>query len=57
MGVDDIALAAVLGCVFSDDCREDVANYIENLHDDEYDTYHNNHDGSNPDYEVNKKVK
>lgn len=56
MGLEDVGLAIIIGCAFSDDCREDVANYIENLHDDEHDTYHNNHDGSNPNYEVNKKV-
>lgn len=56
-GWDDVALAVVLGCAFSDDCREDVSNYVHNLHDDEHDTYHNNHDGSSPGYEVNKNIK
>ncbi|MCG2726379.1 MAG: hypothetical protein L6420_09060 [Elusimicrobia bacterium] len=51
------AWGAVFGCIYSSECREDVSNYINGLHDDEHDTYHNNHDGSNPNYEVNKKVK
>lgn len=56
-GLGDVAAGAVFGCLFSSECREDVVDYVNNLHDDEHDTYHNNHDGSNPDYEVNKKVK
>jgi len=56
-GLEDVAAAAVFGCLFSSECRDDVADYVNNLHDDEHDTYHNNHDGSDPDYEVNKKVK
>ncbi len=57
MGREDIGVAVVLGCVFSDDCRKDAADYVNNLHDDEHDTCHNNSGGSNPNYEVNKRVK
>lgn len=51
------AWGAVWGCVYSSECREEVANYINGLHDDEHDAYHNHQDGTNPNYEVYKKVK
>ncbi|MBI4655183.1 MAG: hypothetical protein HY746_00395 [Elusimicrobia bacterium] len=56
-GLADAAWGIVAACIVSHECREDVVNYINNLHDDENDTYHNNMDGANPNYEVYKKVK
>ena len=56
-GTADAAAAAVFGCVFSSECREDVANYITGLHDDEHDTYHSSQDGTNTNYEVYTKKK
>lgn len=56
-GAADAAAAAVFGCVFSSECREDVVNYITGLHDDEHDTYHPSQDGTNPNYEVYTKKK